>query len=440
MSKHIGIIGGGLLGMTLALKLREQGFQITIFEANEMLGGLAKPTQIGNYIWDQFYHVILMSDEELLDLILTLEIKDRLKWKRAKTGFLNNGSLYSMSNIIEFLNFPPLKLLDKIRLGFTIFYASRIKSPEKLEMILVKDWLKRFSGQRTFNKIWLPLLKSKLGEYYKQTNAKFIWASIDRLYKARRTGLKTEMFGYVEGGYATILDKFHKVLKDLQVRILCQRSITQIIDNNGKVKADTSTGETFEFDYVILTLPCDRIAQICPQLSEGEKNRFEKVIYEGVVCAAFIIKKGLAGYYVTNLIDGWVPFTAVIEMTAIVDRQYFEGNTLVYLPRYVSMGDPFWEKEDEEIKKEFARALERIYPHFKMGEVIASKIMREKSVFPIMTLNYSKELLPPLRTSLKHVFVVNSAQIINGTMNVNEIVKLANRKTKEIEKLVKEQR
>lgn len=422
--------------MTLALRLREQGFQVTLLEASEETGGLAKPTQIGDYVWDQFYHVILMSDENLLNLISRLGLSDRLKSSRTKTGFLNDGRLYSMSNIMEFLAFPPLGPLDKIRLGFMIFYASKIKFPERLEKILVEDWLKRFSGEHTFNKIWLPLLKSKLGEYYKLTSASFIWASIDRMYKARRTGSKTEMFGYIDGGYATILDRFQRVLDGLQVRILCQRPVIQAIDDNAHVKAKTSTGETFEFDYVILTLPCDQLARICPQLSEDEKNRFEKVIYEGVICAALVVKKNLAGYYVTNLTDGWVPFTAVIEMTTVVDREYFGGNSLVYLPRYVSMQDPFWEKEDQEIQEEFVAALEKIYPRFKREDVIASKIVRGKNVLPITTLNYSQEVLPPVRTSMKRVFVVNSAQIVNGTMNVNEIVGLANKKSQEIAELV----
>ena len=422
--------------MTLALRLREQGFEVTLLEASERTGGLARPTQIGEYIWDQFYHVILMSDESLLDLINKLGLVDCLKSNRTKTGFLNNGHLYSMSNIVDFLAFPPLGLLDKIRLGFTIFYASKIKSPERLEKILVENWLKRFSGQHTFNKIWLPLLKSKLGEYYKVTSASFIWASIDRMYAARRTGLKTEVLSYVDGGYATILDRFQKVLDGLEVQTLCQRPVTQVMDDNAHVKVKISTGETLEFDHVILTLPCDELPRVCPQLSEDEKKRFEKVIYEGIVCAALVVKKGLAGYYVTNLTDGWVPFTAVIEMTAVVDRAYFGENSLVYLPRYISVKDPFLKKEDKEIQDEFVAALERIYPQFKKADIVASKIIRGKNVLPITTLNYSKEVLPPVQTSLKRVFVVNSAQIANGTMNVNEIVGLANKKSKEIAELI----
>lgn len=422
--------------MILALRLRERGFQVSVLEASERTGGLAKPTQIGDYTWDQFYHVILMSDENLLDLINRLGLSDRLKSSRTKTGFLNDGHLYSMSNVMEFLAFPPLGLLDKMRLGFTIYYASKIKSPERLEKTLVEDWLKRFSGKHTFNKIWLPLLKSKLGEYYKITSASFIWASIDRMYKARRTGLKTEMFGYVDGGYATILDRFQNVLESLGVRTLCQKPVIQVMDDNAHVKVKISTGETLEFDDVILTLPCDELPRVCPQLSEHEKNRFEKVVYEGVICAIFIAKKNLAGYYVTNLTDGWIPFTGIIEMTAVVDGAYFGGNSLVYLPRYVSMEDPFWKKEDQEIQEEFVAALEKIYPQFKREDILASKIIRGKNVLPITTLNYSKEVLPPVQTSLKHVFVANSAQIANGTMNVNEIVALANKKAQEITELV----
>jgi protoporphyrinogen oxidase len=202
------------------------------------------------------------------------------------------------------------------------------------------------------------------------------------------------------------------------------------------LKIKLSTGETLEFDHVILTLPCDELPPVCPQLSEDEKNRFEKVIYEGIICAALVLKKGLAGYYVTNLTDGWAPFTAVIEMTAVVDRASFGGNSLIYLPRYVSVEDPFLKKEDKEIQEEFVVALERIYPQFRKADIVASKIVRGKNVLPITTLNYSEEALPPVRTSLKRVFVVNSAQITNGTMNVNEIVGLANRKAEEIVKLI----
>jgi hypothetical protein len=56
----------------------------------------------------------------------------------------------------------------------------------------------------------------------------------------------------------------------------------------------------------------------------------------------------------------------------------------------------------------------------------------------VTTLNYSEEGMPPLRTSLPNVFVVNSAQIANGTLNVNETVGLANASARKLEPMLRE--
>jgi protoporphyrinogen oxidase len=137
------------------------------------------------------------------------------------------------------------------------------------------------------------------------------------------------------------------------------------------------------------------------------------------------MKKSLSDFYVTNITDE-TPFTGIIEMSALVDKSEFGGNTLVYLPKYVAPDDELFENTDAEIEDIFLNALEKMYPHFSRTDVTAFKISRVRNVFPIPTLNYSANL-PPVKTSLENVFVVNSAQITNGTLNVNETVQLAER-------------
>ena len=119
---------------------------------------------------------------------------DEFEWVETKTGFYTDGELVSMSNTLEFLKFPPLDLISKLRLGGTIFYAARVKDWKALEKVSVEDWLTKLSGKKTFDKMWKPLLKAKLGEAYKETSAAFIWATIQRMYAARNSGLKKEMF------------------------------------------------------------------------------------------------------------------------------------------------------------------------------------------------------------------------------------------------------
>ncbi|NMS24504.1 hypothetical protein, partial [Vibrio parahaemolyticus] len=112
-----------------------------------------------------------------------------------------------MSDASEFLSFSPIGLMSKIRLALTILLTSRIQNWKKLEKISVEQWLNRISGREVFEKIWKPLLISKLGDSYRETSAAFIWATIKRMYAARSAGLKKEQLGYVEGGYSTVLQR-----------------------------------------------------------------------------------------------------------------------------------------------------------------------------------------------------------------------------------------
>ncbi len=427
----IGIVGGGFLGLTLAWRLRAEGHEVTVIEAAAEPGGLAAPSELGGFTWDRFYHVILLSDRHLRGLLEELGLADRLRYGTTRTGFYTDGILYSLSTSLEFLRFPPLTLVDKGRLAATILHASRIADGRPLESVPVTEWLTRWSGKRTFERIWLPLLKSKLGENYRLASASFIWAIIARMYAARRSGLKQEKFGYVEGGYAVVLRRFRERLEAAGVRIATGRAVQRVEPApEGGVAVTLDGGGALRFDDAILTVPCGRVATLCPGLTPEERARLTGVTYQGIACASVLLSQPLAPYYVTNITESWVPFTAVIEMTTLVDRAAFGGNALVYLPRYLTQDDPFWQRSDAEIRELFLGALARMYPAFRREQVLAFNVSRVREVLAVSTLDYSARLLPPLATSLPGIHVVNSAQIANGTLNLNETIGLANQQAR----------
>jgi protoporphyrinogen oxidase len=476
MPQKIAIVGSGFLGMTLALRLAKAGHNVTVFESGEEIGGLAAAWEIGDVVWDKHYHVTLASDKFTRKLIEELGLGDEYRWVETKTGFYTDGDLYSMSNTKEFLKFPPLDLISKLRLGFTIFYASRVKDWKRLETILVEDWLTKLSGKKTFEKIWKPLLKAKLGEAYRTTSAAFIWATIQRMYQARNSGLKKEMFGYARGGYARVLARFAEVLaeNDIDVRLNSPiESITKL--ESGKIKVairesrrrtDAKTSSVPQqtkygvlqtataiapgfsssflsepdlkpssvvnfplnrhndsFDKVILTCASNVAAKILPQLSTTETRDLENIQYQGIVCASVLLKCSLSDFYITNITDE-MPFTGVIEMSALVDKKEFDRRALVYLPKYVAPDDELFEKSDEEIERIFLKGLEQMYAHFSRKDVLEFKVSRVRQVFPLPVLNYLRDL-PSKKTSIDGVYVVNSSHIVNGTLNVNETVQLA---------------
>jgi protoporphyrinogen oxidase len=258
----VGIVGGGVLGMTLAWRLRQRGFAVTIIEGASSTGGLASPRSIGEYTWDRFYHVTLQSDLNLRALLGEIGLDHLLRWETTRTGFYVDGNLYSLSSSLDFQRCPPVSLVDKGRLAATILLASRIKDWRRLEAIPVTDWLRRWSGRRTFDRIWLPLLKSKLGDNYRLASAAFIWAIIARMYAARRSGLKRESFGYVEGGYDTVLRRFSERLEESGVEIACGQAVAKVTNAHDGADVTLADGTVRQFDRVLVTIPCPRVAAL----------------------------------------------------------------------------------------------------------------------------------------------------------------------------------
>ncbi len=422
------IVGGGMMGLTLAKLLAERGQSVTVAEAAPTFGGLASAWTVGDVTWDRFYHVTLLSDARLRGILRELDLEHEIRWVTSKTGFYTGGKLYSLSSSWEFLRFPPLNLVEKLRLGATILRASKIKNWRPLEHIPVDKWLRRWSGRTTFEKIWLPLLRAKLGDAYVHTSAAFIWAYISRMYRARRSGMKTEMFGYVPGGYARVLDAFTSRLRSMGVELMPSAAVQQISrDEKAGCQARFRDGRTLHFDNVISTLPSPAISESCAQLSPDDHSRLKAISYIGVVCASLVLDKPLASYYVTNITDSWVPMTAVIEMSTIVQANQFGGKSLVYLPKYLPAHDPGLDDPEDVILDRFLAAIERMYPHFSRSSVTASRVARAKFVMAIPTLGYSDNL-PPVVTSVPSFYALNSAHITEGTLNVNETIELAERK------------
>ncbi len=418
--------------MTIALRLAQKGDKVTIFESAAKTGGLASSWEMDGVVWDRFYHVILMSDLNTRKILREIGLKDELRWVETKTGFYSNGKLYSMSNLIEFFKFPPINLIDKFRLGLTIFVASRIKNWKRLENIPVAKWLTRWSGKRVFEKIWLPLLKAKLGDNYHFTSAAFIWTTIQRMYAARRSGLKKEMFGYVTGGYDRIISKFTEHLIHLGVEFRFNAVVSAIKRNGNKLLEVIIENKQAEpFDFVISTLSSGISSGIAEGMNPKECQLHEAIKYLGVICPSIMLKKAISPYYVTNITDNWPPFTGIIEMTALIDKNEVKGNHLIYLPKYVNPDDPLFDIKDEELKDIFIGALLKMYPYIKAEDIIFWGVSKARIVFALPTLNYS-ENLPGIKTSINNFYIVNSAQIVNGTLNVNETIQVAEMKLKEI--------
>lgn len=410
-----------MLGSTIALRLAQSGAEVTLFEAAPELGGLASAWSLGDVVWDRHYHVTLLSDSHTRGLLSELGLEEEMRWVQTRTGSVFNGELHSISNSLEYLRYPPLSMIDKARLGGTILYGSRVRDWRRLEKVPVETWLRRLSGDSVFEKFWLPLLEAKLGDAYAETSAAFIWATIQRLYAARKSGLKKEMFGYVPGGYARILDRLGQTLQDHGVELRLDARVSRVVQ--GPFVESERGSEAF--DRVVVTMAPPITKHVVSGLTKMEEEKLDAIRYQGIVCASVLLAEPVTDFYLTYLHDP-APFTAIVEMSAFVDRSEFGGSSLVYLPRYCDPSDSIFEETDESIRHRFLDALRQIHPQFDSDSVLAFRVSRIRNVFPVSSLGYSS-LVPGFDTSMPGVHLINSSQIVNGTLNVNDTLRLAER-------------
>ncbi len=418
----IGIIGGGMMGLSLAYRLSQQGDKVTVFESSDQLGGLATHHDFGSFVWDRFYHVILPSDTYLINLIKDIGLGDKLRWGPTLTGCYIDKKLYSISNTVEFFRFPPLSLIGKLRLAFTLLYGSRINNWRRLEKITVEKWLLGISGKNAYEKLWKPLLLAKLGENYKRVSAVFIWSYIKRLFSARDSSLHKEQLGYVEGGYKTVFDRLADLIRATGGDIRTRSTVEYIAPHPEQGIWVENNGEKELFDKVIFTAPVSVLQRVAAEDLVQISGNSTTVEYLGVICMALITRKALVPYYIVNVADQRIPFTGVLGMSNLVSLEQTRGLHLTYFPKYVHSDDPLLQQSEQELRDLFFQGLRLMFPELKPDDIVAAHINRAMKMQPLQVLDYSS-LVPKVFTEHNDFFVLNTSQFVNDTLNNNTVVR-----------------
>jgi protoporphyrinogen oxidase len=422
----IGILGGGIMGLSLGYFLVRSGAEVEIFEASPTLGGLAGTTDLpdGTPV-DRFYHTILPSDGYLHDLCTELGIADQLRFRPTRTAFFYRGRLHSMNNIIEFLRFPPLGWIDRFRLGLTVLAAQQVRDWRKLERVSVERWLVHFGGRNAFENIWRPLLRSKFdGTLFDDVPATWIWSRLVRMKSARSGAAQQEGAGHLVGGYATLVSALANNIRQAGGLIHTRCPVQEIAVENGAAAGLRMGPDVRRFDAVAATVQTPIFSRLIPSAEVGYRDFLARTEYLGVVCPLLVLDRPLTGYWTVNITDDSIPFTGVIETTAYIDPKYVGGHHLVYLPKYTAPGSEWQAKPPEEIKATWLEHLRRMFPGFDERHVRYFLVHRERYVEPLHGLD-STSLIPPVKTPVRNLFLATTSQIYPALTNGESVTRHA---------------
>ena len=424
----VGIIGGGIMGISLGYFLSQQGIVVTIYEASPHLGGLAGPIILddGTKV-DRFYHAILSSDRHLRHLCEELGIADQLRFNETKMGFYYHEEIHPMNNMIDFLKFPPLGWIDRFRLGLTVLAAQFIKDWRRLESVNVQKWLLNLSGKTTYENIWRPMLKAKFDGGFEDTPATYIWSRLVRMKSTREGANQKEEAGHLIGGYITLIEAMAEQIKAAGGQIHLNSPVREILIEDGRATGlRLHTEEIVNFDKIVCTLQTPIFKRLIPGADEEYLDLLNQTEYLGIIAPLLILDKPLSSYWTLNITDDRFPFTGVIETTTYIDPKYVGGHHLVYLPKYTSPGSQWQQKTDEEIKEIWLDNLKMMFPEFDPASIRYFLIHRERFVEPLHKVNET-HLIPEIKTPVKDLFLATTAQIYPALTNGESVSKHASK-------------
>jgi len=418
---RVAIVGGGIMGITLAYYLSKQNIQADIYEASPTLGGLAGPLVLpdGTEV-DRFYHAILSSDAQLNELCTELGIADQMRFRETRTGFYHDGQIYSMNNIVEFLRFPPLGWIDRFRLGLTVLAAQRVGDWRQLEHVSVEEWLLKLSGRTTYDNIWRPMLKAKFDGSFSDVPATWIWSRLVRVKSTRQGASQKEGAGHIIGGYITLIKAMAARIEaaggvihlSTPVQEICMESTPQ----GQRATGVRLAGGIRTYDAVVATAQVPVFQRMIPAAAEQYRAFLAQTEYLGIVCPLMVLDRPLTGYWTLNITDDRVPFTGVIETTAYIDPSYVGGHHLVYLPKYTAPGSALGAQSDDAIKAMWLENLRTMFPDFDERSVRYFQVHRERYVEPLHGLD-STDQIPAVQTPIDALFLVTTAQIYPDLTN-----------------------
>ena len=409
------------MGLALGSHLAKEGHAVSVFEADRQLGGLATYHDFGDFFWDRFYHVILPTDSHLLGFLSDIGLREYVGWSDTQTGFFVDEEFHPLNNSLDFLRFPPLTLWSKFRLAMTILYCSRLNDWEKLEKVTVDSWLIKLSGQRTFEKLWKPLLLAKLGTQYQRVSAVFIWTYIKRMFSARDSAAKKEQLGFIRGGYKRVFETLQHDIEQSGGNVNTETPVKSIVPARDRGICLELPDDVRRFDKVVFTGPASVLSRLASDELATVDESGASVEYLGVVCLVLVTRQPLMPYYVLNIADARIPFTGVIGMSNVVPDSETAGFNLTYFPKYVAAGDNLLQCSDEEIQKQFLAGVKRLFPKFDQDQIVSCHVNRADKVQPLQVINFSK-ITPQCKTRHPDFFVLNTAQFVAGTLNNNEVI------------------
>lgn len=433
--KTYAVIGGGFTGLAAAYDLVKAGHNVTIFEFNDHLGGLAASFDLNGYPVERAYHFLYQSDEDILSLAEELGIRDKITFHPSGIRYFHEGTDYPFNTPLDLIRFTPLSFLNRIRLGVLTLYLKNVKKWRPLSRITAWDWLNKWMGTQVTKEVWEPLLRGKFNRYFDQITMSWLWGRFNIRARSQNKDFSGEKLGYPEGSFAIIVDAIIGRFKAANVNIKLNTGIKRITKlASGSIEVETLQQETHIFDGVVATVPSPIFAHMIQRNNEIDQeyiDRLNSVEYLDAVVMVFRTKQRLTDTFWYNIKDERVTFLTLLSTSALAGNEQFGGSEVYYVGAYVPREHAYMQPEHD-IEGEWKAGLSVMFPDFDESQIQDLKISKFKDAQHIVDIGYEEKKLMPFATPIEGLYLANFSQIYPDDRGTNFAIRDGRRVAKEL--------
>lgn len=416
--KNIAVIGAGPMGLAVAYQAVRDGHRVTIFEADDRIGGMTAAFDFDGLLIERFYHFICTSDHPLFNLLDELGIRGHLHWKKTRMGYYYQGGVHPWGNPIALLKFPGLGLISKIRYGAHAFFSTKRSDWHSLDHLEATQWIKKWVGEKAYEVLWQRLFDLKFYNYANTLSAAWIWTRIKRIGTSRYN-LMNEKLGYLDGGSETLLSAMRAAIEQAGGDIRLQTPVERVLHENGKVTGVQVTGQAMPFDSVISTVPVPFVSKLIPDLPESVLDQFQSLKNVAVVCVIVKTSKPITQNFWLNVNDPQMDIPGLVEFTNL--RALSEH--VIYVPFYMPAENPKYQEADSVFMDKVRHYLLTINPDLKEEDILAMYANRYRYAQPICGPGYL-DTLPPIQLPIEGLFVADTSYYYPEDRGISESVQL----------------
>ncbi|MFC4355441.1 phytoene desaturase family protein [Chryseomicrobium palamuruense] len=283
----VGIIGGGVGGLMTALYLSNQGYEVTIYEKSDKLGGRLAFVRHGEYRIDEGPTIVLLPE-------MFLELLQKAGVDTTSLRLLRCDPLYSM-------HFPDGSTYTK--------YADALEQQKEISRLFPRDTggFKRFltEGKQRFHigmDAFLSKSFSESKDFWTFSNIRKLlqlkpYQSVAQLMKGyfsderlqQAYALQSLYIGgnpyqvpamyslvsfsehehgvyYLQGGYASLIPLLEKTLRERGVTIHLSTSVEKVLTKDGNVTGVRASGQETHHSAVVFNGEMPHLPELLPEV------------------------------------------------------------------------------------------------------------------------------------------------------------------------------